>query len=174
MPFDLASLESWERTSRDRLIADPTDFAARLDLAWCLFLQALHPAIGQGRTGEDATSRPVKAGSPSRTRLAMALREALKVCQMSADPMHHAEATRLEVLVELVGGRQAVALAHDQVGALIRQLASDISAPDLQVTPLPKSVRLSSGATQKAARKAPRKPGDPPRSPGRPSDPGAQ
>lgn len=178
MHLNEGPLKSQEAAYRNRLLVDPTDFNARMDLAWCLFLQGIVvaaseelPTSGQSPAITFAPDRQAAV----RILLSTSLRESMKVCRMSANPAHHAEAARLQFLVAAIGEEQAIAPAETAVEGLVRHLAGDLSAEPVASPRLHRSITLSRGNAESPAGERTRKGArrQSPRAPHRPSEPGA-
>src|SRR5579884_1237679 len=126
MVFDPIALRENEQRLRDLLIADPCDQQLRLDLAWCLFMQAVCGDIGQQmgpeRSGENAgdSGRTAPAGL-----YAGAFSEALKAASLGHGEGLHGEVARLGRLMGWVGQDASVSEAHRQVDGALMRLAID-------------------------------------------------
>lgn len=180
MHLNEGTLKSQEAACRNRLLIDPADFKTRMDLAWCLFLRGVVIAANEeGLAGIGVAPGAGPAGAHedgARSLMASSLRESLKVCRMSANPAYHAEAARLQFLVEAVGEPEEIAPAESAVENLVRHLAADMSAQGPLSSGLHREVTLSKGNVGAApagdrARKGARR--HSPRAPHRPSNPGA-
>jgi hypothetical protein len=126
------ALRRVERVYRARLIDEPTDMVARLSLAWCLFLQALH------RAGEERALATVTAlelaetvsdgGKRADDLLSDCLRQAITVMQLSPDPNDRTEIEKLHSLVKISGGGQAISEAEQQAKRILEDIAREMQS----------------------------------------------
>jgi hypothetical protein len=133
---DLDTLKLTERTCRQRLLSEPADTAARVDLAWCLFMQALHRA-GQesaGPTQIEAFEKPEITGGKGHGAsdrnafelLKDSLRQAYTVMHLSSRPEDHLSAERLRALVRLSGTEEMVSEVASEASKILAEITSDI------------------------------------------------
>ena len=126
----------------------PDDTHVRLNLAWCLAMQACFEAGREAAqttfvravANGDAAARPyieeaghVPAASccSSRPLLNHSLRQAVTVMQLTINPQERAEVTRLRTLVSVAGGEQAIIEANAWGGHILANLTQAIqNAPD--------------------------------------------
>lgn len=128
-----------ERVYRKQLLDEPGDTVARISLAWCLFMQAIH------RAGQESTVTPVlelaipaepsDEDSPvgdrdSAVLLQDCLRQALAVLQLSPDPRDRSDVERLQALVKLSGGSELLADAEEQSRRILTQLTREMMNTD--------------------------------------------
>ena len=128
--FDTQGLKKAEEAYRFVLGREPDNMDIRVDLAWCLLLQALHqsgqetmPAERQG-TEVNVEYRVAVAdlspGPDARHLLQECLRHSLTVRHLSAQASHQVDAEKLESLVLLAGGKEILA-ATEAGGSRIRE-----------------------------------------------------
>lgn len=135
------SLWRVERIYRKQLIEEPGDTVARVSLAWCLFMQALHRA-GQESTATpllDVTIPPDTVESEpesdalhrdSAHLLQECLRQAIAVIQLSPNPRDHSDVERLQSLIKLSGGEALLADAEEQARRILTQLTRELMDVD--------------------------------------------
>jgi hypothetical protein len=132
---DLDTLKLTERTYRQRLLNEPADTSARVDLAWCLFMQALH------RAGQESASRDhvppcdhasvtvcgaAKADRDAIELLKDSLRQAYTVMHLSSRAEDQMNAKRLHMLVKLSGAVDMVSEAATEASKILDEITSDI------------------------------------------------
>ncbi|MCC2669055.1 MAG: hypothetical protein K0Q72_1526 [Armatimonadetes bacterium] len=140
--FNVDALWRVERMYRQRLTDEPGDMVARVSLAWCLFLQALHRAGEENAlTGIDSALE--EAGIPITEMLELGeddgeegraadrlledcLRQTVTVLQLSPDPRDRTDVERLQALIRLSGGEAAIADAEDQSRQILVQLTREM------------------------------------------------
>ncbi len=177
MAVDLSILEHHERQYRDRLLTDPSNPDARLDLAWCLFLRAVcavvredGPKYGGDSVVPQARQAEVRRHEEARVLLLDGLREAIKVCRLSVDPVHHVDAARLEFLIGLIGEQSIIAMAQGQVDASLKRLVSDLNSDKARgelLREAPVRMAFSAGrASEGVSRRSSRRTANPPRTSG--------
>lgn len=133
------ALRRVERIYRKQLVDEPGDTVARVSLAWCLFMQALH------RAGQESTVTPVlelavppepvdgdpqKSDRDSAVLLQDCLKQALAVLQLSPDPRDRSDVERLQSLVKLSGGDALLADAEEQSRRILTQLTREMMNTD--------------------------------------------
>lgn len=131
-----------ERIYRKQLVEEPGDTVARVSLAWCLFMQALHRA-GQESTAPALLELPAAAldavelepDPRARERdsahlLQDCLRQTLAVLQLSPNPRDRTDVERLQALVKLSGGEALLADAEEQARRVLLQLTREMMEGD--------------------------------------------
>lgn len=130
-----------ERIYRKQLQEEPGDTVARVSLAWCLFMQALH------RAGQESTVSPLLEVTCSHDHpevevetevherdsahlLQECLRQTVAVLQLSPNPRDHSDVERLQTLVKLSGGESLLADTEDQARRVITRLAHELLEGD--------------------------------------------
>lgn len=138
--LDLNALKRLADGYSERLVENPTDAPARINLAWCLLMQAVH------RTGESRVISELAASgervhthlgrmvdsTPDRDaaeHLRLCLRETFTISQLCADESHRAEVKRLQELVRLSGGEAAVTRAEAEALDVLRNLTAALFGP---------------------------------------------
>lgn len=129
------SLAQAEAACRSRLAFEPTDLGARKKLAWCLFLQAIHQA-GQETLlelvpEELCTEKPAPAGDVPAARAARellreCLRQSIAIRQLSTDPQDVHEIDRLQGLVRLSGGEEALFEAEREARGILARVTQEL------------------------------------------------
>lgn len=131
-----------ERLYRQQLVAEPGDTMARVSLAWCLFMQALHRA-GQESTAPMLLELPVPPDTgeldpdplarerDSAHLLQDCLRQTLAVLQLSPNPRDRTDVERLQALVKLSGGEALLADAEEQARRVLLQLTREMMEVDV-------------------------------------------
>jgi hypothetical protein len=134
--FNTASLKQAEKTFRERLLTQPDNMEARLNLAWCLFIQAVHqsgqemallnPVPEYDRTAISSADSESKADS-ALSLLQDCLCQTYTIKHLSLSSEDHKAIERLQVLFALCGAQeQAVHAERRAIEKLIR-LASAVS-----------------------------------------------
>lgn len=128
-----------ERIYRKQLVEEPGNTVARVSLAWCLFMQALHRA-GQESAVNSILELALPADQPtgegqatdrdSAVLLQDCLRQALAVLQLSPDPRDRLDVERLQALVKLSGGAEILADAEEQAHRILTQLTREMMNTD--------------------------------------------
>jgi hypothetical protein len=137
-PLEIDSLARVERFYRHHLESEPEDTAARLGLAWCLFLQSLYRAgqesileelmAGDG-SGEADLPPPAARASPDAGQLLRdCLRETFATLQLSGDPGHITDAEKLQALVRLAGGGETLPEVEARALRILKRLARDVQS----------------------------------------------
>lgn len=135
--IDVHTLSTLESNCRKRLAVEPEDSQARSNLAWCLFMQAVHQS-GQEKLlsalyREDGQLR--EKHDPELTDhfdrnayqiLRDCLQQAVAVVQLSPDERHQSEVGKLHQLIRLSGGEQALEDAEAEAGRIISEIARDL------------------------------------------------
>lgn len=125
--FDPPGLKEAESAYRFVLRREPDNMEARINLAWCLLLQALYLSGQESARAEQHDSRgethSVSTGSSAadpdaRHLLQECLRHSLTVKHLSAHPSNRLDVAKLEELVLLAGGKELL-LSTEEGGARI-------------------------------------------------------
>jgi hypothetical protein len=134
--IDHEALGRAKKLYRQRVQKEPRDIAARIELAWCLFIESLHQA-----GWESALAAPISdeakglsaetVGQPTareeaRTLLAECLRETCRVRQLSAVAAEQQEADRLQALAKLAMGEEALSNASASASEAVKRLMQAI------------------------------------------------
>lgn len=128
-----------ERIYRKQLAEEPANTVARVSLAWCLFMQALHRAGQESAVGpvlelalpaEPLAGEGASSDRDSAVLLQECLRQALAVLQLSPDPRDHSDVERLQALVKLTGGSEMLADAEEQSRRILAQLTREMMNTD--------------------------------------------
>jgi hypothetical protein len=135
--FDPDVLKRLERSYRRHLAKKPEDMGARINLAWCLFMQALHQA-GQESIlrifREVDTGTDSQRGNRIRTDLDTDALQLLKEClqqmhtvqQLSLHARERVDVEKLQALIRLSGGERAVVEAEKETLRALIKLAQEI------------------------------------------------
>ncbi|MBW3623164.1 MAG: hypothetical protein KY468_07105 [Armatimonadetes bacterium] len=132
----MASLKRAEQMYRTRLANEPNDSGARIKLAWCLFMQALYRA-GQESMLDALLVQPEDGGEKNaRTRciwdqsaddlIRECLCEAGTVIQLSSDAACRSDARRLQALVKMSGGEQAVTSSRENSSRILVEVLQEL------------------------------------------------
>ena len=140
--FEIDSLMRVEALCRRRLEREPDDMAARISLAWCLFLRSFH------RAGQESVLRELAFTDRDERDLLLArirgvpdhgaaqlvqdcLKNTFTVMQLSGDPDDVASVERLQALARLSGANEAIVHAEEEAIQVIEGLVRDIiGGPD--------------------------------------------
>ncbi|MBI3911301.1 MAG: hypothetical protein HY320_10255 [Armatimonadetes bacterium] len=131
------SLKRVEGLYRQRLENDPTDMIARISLAWCLLMLALHQAGRESilmglleTTGDqdELLANRIRSilDQDAYDLLRDSLRQALTVRQLSLNPQDQTDAAKLQELIELSGGSEAVSEAEAEAAEILAAVTRDI------------------------------------------------
>ena len=141
-----------EEVYRRRLDVEPSDMVARVSLAWCLFMRALHRA-GQesviqaititGRTEPAEDSSPPSIGTDAGSILKDCLHQTIAVLQLSGNPQDRTAVRRLQSLVRLSGGEKAVSDAEEEAARILYAVTREILE---QTAPPRRRVRRVAGS----------------------------
>jgi hypothetical protein len=138
--LEVDSLKRVEHLYRTRLTSEPTDMIARVSLAWCLFMQALHRAgqesvlqqiVAAGETA-DPERRVSDGREGSSDLLRDCLRQAIMVIQLSPDQGDREDVERLHALVKLSGGDRALSEASEEAARILTDMTREILAQPAQ------------------------------------------
>ncbi len=136
-PIDIVWLAETEAACRRRLRDRPDDLAARMRLAWCLFVHATHQA-GEERLLSEMLSNGERPAAPARAAPRAArdhdavhllddcLRQVNIVAELSASPEHRADAQKLRGLVQLATGGHGMSLVEEQAARALQELLQAI------------------------------------------------
>lgn len=135
--IDHEALARAKKLYRQRVQKEPRDIAARIELAWCLFIESLHEAGRESALAGPAeeaaqgvvpaeTSGQVVAREEARTLLAECLRETYRVRQLSSVAAEHQEADRLQALARLAVGEEALSNASAAANEAVKRLMQAI------------------------------------------------
>lgn len=136
MRVDLDALRIAEQGYRQLLIAEPGDMEVRVDLAWCLFMQALHLAGQESMccsadtaseypaTGRFAT-RPVLERE-ARSVLRECLQQTITVSQLSRNRQDQLVIEKLQALVRLAYGESAVVVAEGTARRVLAEITTAV------------------------------------------------
>lgn len=133
---DIKTLQQMESRYQNEITQDPTNLEVRLDLAWCLFMHALHEA------GRENLQAALASGGGEADRVEMfreiglfeqnaysllkgCLKETFTVLQLS--PHTPQEVAKLHVLIRLVGADQAFLEAEDEAMKILQRLDRDMA-----------------------------------------------
>jgi hypothetical protein len=131
--FDESALRRVEHVYRRELAADPGNAHARISLAWCLLVQALLRAGqesvldrlgGEGQDHAAAARRVLEQDAGSL--LGDCLRQTLTVQQLSTDPQVQGHAERIQALVRLSGGDQALRDANEDAAQALAAITREL------------------------------------------------
>jgi hypothetical protein len=133
--IDIGAVHHIELACRDQLEHTPENCEARLRLAWCLFLEAVHEA-GRVR-GVSAVVREMKdrgaqaraPGEPVREPdrlLRECLKHATAVRQLSPDPNDHVMVEQIRTLLVESGQGDAVRAAQAEGDRILKELTDAI------------------------------------------------
>jgi hypothetical protein len=120
---------------RQHLAHEPDDAVARLSLAWCLFMQALHQAGRESalagtprdeRGGEEFPLQPV-VNVQARQVLLDCLRQTTAVTHLSRRAQDHRDVEKLRALVRLCNGDAVMSEAEAEAVQILEQLARETS-----------------------------------------------
>lgn len=135
-PVCIDHLRGEERGHRKRVDHEPLDLDARMNLAWCLFVQAMHQAGGEtlldslrekGAVADFSAASP-RFGGDSRHLLRECLKQMCAVCELSRDPTDLADVERLRYLVTISGAEKALREADDEAARWLAEMAQAIVA----------------------------------------------
>jgi hypothetical protein len=133
---DINTLQQMESRYQLELTEDPANLELRLDLAWCLFMHALHEAgresllpslAGDDRDGDRADMfREIGLFDQKAYRLLKGcLKETFTVLQLS--PNTPEEVAKLHALIRLAGANQAFLEAEDEAMKILARLGRDMA-----------------------------------------------
>jgi len=119
------------------LAVDPADNFARVNLAWCLLLQVLHHAGRESVLAElvgsscqlDERLEAIINSTLDRevgSLLEECLRQSFTVRHLSSNPDEHEDVARLQQVIRLVGGEEAISRAEADAMRMANQLATAI------------------------------------------------
>jgi len=112
--LDLSKLRRMEAECQALLLTDPTDGNARIQIAWCLFLQAIQLSA---KDGEPATVRTFLHDCVLHTAL---------LSQLNSPETSYEEVKRLRALIQALGGNEIVRDVDNEVSHLFSHLCQDI------------------------------------------------
>ena len=141
MSVSIEKLRIEERGHRIRVDHEPLDMYARLNLAWCLFAQAMHQAgreniladLGESGSVVDAPRETaLRLCRDSEQLLRDCLHQMCAVCDLSRDPNDIADVERLRYLVVVSGAESALMDADAESARLLTDMASAIVSSTLE------------------------------------------
>ncbi len=135
--FNLDGLKQAESGFRERLAAQPDDMRTRVNLAWCLFIRALHQAGQESMLAALAAAEhpgePVSVGrakitfdTNSEELIQDSLRQAFTVRQLSMQSEECSAAEQLQALVRLSGGAEAVCTAAEDAVRILAEITWEV------------------------------------------------
>ena len=132
--FDIGLLARHERLCRTRLAREPGDLLARVGLAWCLFLQALHldghDNLAAAFIESGIRLKPPRRDSTqdgvARDLLNDCLLQANIVRQLSGDGRFDSDVQKLQGLVKLCGAEEAVREAKDDASVVLDRVMQEL------------------------------------------------
>lgn len=137
-PVSIDQLKNQERGYRRQVDHEPMDMCARANLAWCLFLQAMHQAGRENllallhERGEDPYIPSYEGGLRLDRDAQHLLRECLiemrTVYELSRDPKDIADVDRLRQLVTISGAEAALRDADHEAARWLAEMAQAILA----------------------------------------------
>lgn len=150
--FEPEALLRVEEVYRRQLDVEPSDMVARVSLAWCLFMRALHRAgqesviqsITLSGRKESVESTPTPGAVPDAgSILKDCLHQTIAVLQLSGNPQDRTDVRRLQSLVRLSGGEQAVSNAEEEAARILCAVTREILE---QAAPPRRRVRRMAGS----------------------------
>ena len=136
--FNLDGLKQAETGFREQLAACPDDMKTRVNLAWCLFIRALHQAGQESMLA--ILSAPANPGEPvsegqtgmtfetnSEELIRDSLRQAFTVRQLSMHSEESSAAEQLQNLVRLSGGENAVLMAAESAVRVLAEITWEVT-----------------------------------------------
>jgi len=130
------ALSRAEAVYRQHLTHEPQDTVARLSLAWCLFMQALHQAGREsalGRVPVAPVPLPPPQESPSavdpeaRQFLLDCLRQTTAVVHLSQSAQDRRDVEKLRALVRLCNGDEVMSAAEAEAVRILDEITREIS-----------------------------------------------
>ena len=141
----MEALKRAESAYRTSLVSDPADTAARLRLAWCLFVQAVHQAGRESildsihSTGSESEAMRGVIRSIQETDVDHLLQDCLRqtttVMQLTRRPHERTDVEMLQMLVKLAGAEEWAADADREAASRLRDITqalvndTDLSRP---------------------------------------------
>ena len=138
--FNLSALKQREDSYRIRLHSQPDDMENRVNLAWCLFMLALHQSGRESTQRSQTQAAMATEGDVPEERLgtreyttealvAECLRHLFVMLQCSHNTDIITRAETLLTLIRQVGGETALASAQSEADRLLAKLACAIVQP---------------------------------------------
>jgi hypothetical protein len=135
--FNAEALKRVEQIYRKQLAADPADTVARISLAWCLFMQSLLRAgqesvlsalVDASEGQEEQLSQTIRTilEQNAAELLEDCLRQTMTVKQLSSDPEAQLSVEKIQALVQLSGGGEAVTAAEDQAARILNEVTREV------------------------------------------------
>jgi hypothetical protein len=135
--FDISTLKRVEEIYRKRLVEEPGDMVARLSLAWCLFMQALHQAgqesllaaLAEAGKGQEMPLDEQASPAPdhdSSELLTECLKQTITVMQLSPNPQDRTDVERIQALVRLSGEEEALSEAEEEAARILGEMSRAI------------------------------------------------
>jgi hypothetical protein len=133
---DIATIQEMETNYKRQLAEDPANMEIREDLAWCLFMHALHEAgresllesitAAVNESDRNAVFDEVRLMDQKAYQLLRAcLLETFTILQLS--PQTQRDVTKLHTLIRLSGADQAFHDAEDDASRILSRLSRDIA-----------------------------------------------
>ena len=137
LTIEMASLKRAETIYRSRLVNTPENTETRIKLAWCLFMQALYRAgqesmlaalISNDEDNQSDLSQRSKFiwDQDAGELINDCLQQTSTVLQLSASSKERLDANRLQSLVKMSGGEQAVAQAREASSRLLGEVLQEL------------------------------------------------
>ncbi len=138
---DIDALRQAEKSYRDLLEVEPGAMDVRVDLAWCLFMQAVHMAgqesairnNGLSSTGNSVWPTPSTAltmQAQAQMMLNECLQNAVTVTQLSTSRQDQMVMNKLETLVKLACGEKLISSARINASRILADLTQAVMRSD--------------------------------------------
>lgn len=140
-PVSIDMIKVQERGYRRRVDHEPMDICARVNLAWCLLLEAMHQAGREnllavlrerGAVADIPNDGGFRLDSDAQNLLRECLKQMCAVCELTRDPRDIAEVERMRYLVTISGAEAALREADDEAARWLMEMAKAI----LSATPV--------------------------------------
>lgn|GEM_PF-4592787 len=137
-PLGVPEMLAQEKKCQRILARRPDDYGARMQMAWCLFLQAIHREGQESVINKIAPLYPkeiikltgdaaVRFHRESRWLFAESLKHSYAVSKLSSNPKFLQEAERLKELVKISAGEEMIMDVEDSSAVAISHLTKEIS-----------------------------------------------